>query len=95
MYFQPRPCQIGNYVCLQVAVTQHQIRLQSENLVVLRAGERADLGFFLARLRGPHGEAGDTDNALLFTERIEHFAGFSRQANNTLRPERAHQRSSH
>ena len=44
---------------------------QLEDLVDLRAGERADLRLLAARDRRAHGEAADADDAVLLAERVQ------------------------
>src|SRR3546814_4275977 len=60
--------QLGGDVGLDVGEADHEVRLELQDLVDLRAGECADLGLFLARPRRAHGEAADADDPVLRSE---------------------------
>ena len=53
---------------------------------MLDAGEAADLGLFLARLRQAHGKTGNADDARLLAQQVERFAGLGGQTDDPLRP---------
>ena len=72
-------------VGLQVGETQHEVGLESDDALDLRAGERGDFRLFLARAWRAHGEAGDTDDAPLLTEEIQGLRCLLGQAYDPLR----------
>ncbi len=86
MHLQPLAGQLGEHVGLQIAVAQYQVRFQGQDLLVLDAGEAADLGLFLARLRRAHGKTGNADDARLLAQQVERFAGLGGQTDDPLRP---------
>src|SRR6185312_6888665 len=77
--------QFARYVGLDVGKADREIRLEFQDLADLRAGERRDLRFLLARARRPHGKAGNADDAILLAERIKHFGGFFGEADDAAR----------
>jgi hypothetical protein len=80
----------GGDVGLDVGKADHQVRFQPLDLVHLRTGERRHLRLLLARLRRSHGEAGDADDAVLFTEQVQRFGAFFGQADDALRKRITH-----
>ena len=50
------------------------------------AGESADLRFLAARLRRPHGKAGNADDAVGLAQRVERFGRLLGEADDTARP---------
>ena len=74
----------GN-VRLQIRKSEHQIRLQRDDPPDFGTGKGGHTGLFTACARRAHGEARDTDDAMLLSEQVQPFGGFGRQADDAPR----------
>jgi hypothetical protein len=82
--------QLRGDVRLQVGKAQHEVGLQFDNLVDLRAGECGDPGFLTPRARRAHGESRDADNACFLAQQIERFGGLLGETHDAGRVRRGH-----
>ena len=73
---------------LQVGETQHEVGLESDDALDLRAGECGDSRLLFTGAWRTHGEAGDTDDAPVLTEEIERLRCLLGQADDALRKSR-------
>src|SRR5262249_53215184 len=71
-------------VGLDVGEADRKIRSEPEDPIDLRAGERRPPRLLPAGVRRTDREAGDADDAMLLTERVEHLGGFFGQADDAL-----------
>src|SRR6185437_9993752 len=85
MYLQSRARELRGDVRLQVGEAEDEIRLQGLDAIDLRAGERRDARLLLARARRPYREAGDPDDAMLFTKQIQRLGCLLGEADDALR----------
>ena len=81
--------QLARDVSLDVGKTDDEIGFQREDVVDLRARERGDFRFFLARARRPYDKSGNADDARVLAERVEHFGRFLGEADDAARADAA------
>jgi hypothetical protein len=79
------PDEFRGDVGLQVRKAEHEVGFEREDLVDLRADERGDLRFLLARTRRAHREAGNADDAVFLAHEVQRFGRLLGQADDAGR----------
>ena len=84
VHLDARARELGRDVGLQVREAEHEVRLEREDAVDLRAGECRHLRLLAPRPRRPHGEAGDADDARVLAEQVQRLRRLLGQADDAF-----------